>query len=58
MVPKTIIFIVLSLIRKMSLVVSDFWIGFEVLDMCVLFEITTDFRKLLKGLGGISRECR
>lgn len=55
MVLKTIIFSVLTLIRKMSPVVSDFWISFEVLDMCVLFEITKDFRKLLKGLGGISR---
>lgn len=58
MVPKTIIFSVLILNRKMSPVVSDFWISFEVLGMCVLFEITTDFRKLLKGLDGISRDCR
>lgn len=58
MVLETISFSVLTLNRKMSPVVSDFWISFEILDMCVLFEITTDFRKLLKGLGGISRKFR
>lgn len=58
MVLKTINLTVLTLTRKMSPVVSDLWVSFEFLDMCVLFEITTDARKLLKGLGGVSRESR